>query len=267
MEQLPKDSQEREQRPLIACATHPAKQLRLRDSFKLLDAHRLNALRSPSEQGSMSNAERISPPSKADDAEITLGILNAVHENERITQRSMAQDLGIALGLANAYLKRCAKKGLIKVSQAPANRYAYYLTPQGFAEKGRLTAEYLSDSFRFFRNARSQCTEALYEAGTRDWNRVALYGASELAEVASLCESAGVEIVAIIDYSYTHNSFAHLPVVRSIEAAGEINALLLTTLLDPQTAYDSLAEKFSPARILVPALLRISEVSSDDFHS
>ena len=89
----------------------------------------------------MSNAERISTPGKADEAEITLGILNAVHQNERITQRSVAQELGIALGLANAYLKRCAKKGLIKVSQAPANRYAYYLTPQGFAEKSRLTAE------------------------------------------------------------------------------------------------------------------------------
>ena len=69
----------------------------------------------------MSNADRISTTGKADEAEITLGILNAIHENERITQRTVAQDLGIALGLTNAYLKRCVKKGLIKVSQAPAN--------------------------------------------------------------------------------------------------------------------------------------------------
>ena len=71
----------------------------------------------------------------------------------------MAGDLGIALGLANAYLKRCVKKGLIKVSQVPANRYAYYLTPKGFAEKSRLTAEYLSVSFNLFRDTRAQFTD------------------------------------------------------------------------------------------------------------
>ena len=210
----------------------------------------------------MSNAERISPPGKADDSEITLGILNAVHANERITQRSVAQELGIALGLANAYLKRCAKKGLIKVSQAPANRYAYYLTPQGFAEKSRLTAEYLSDSFRFFRSARNQCTEALLTASQRGWTRIALYGASELAEVASLCEAADISIVAIVDPDYGHDSFAQFPVVGSIEAVGEIDALLLTTLADPQAAYDSLIKSFPAQRVFVPSLLRISEAQS-----
>jgi DNA-binding MarR family transcriptional regulator len=89
------------------------------------------------------------------EGEITLGLLQAVHENDSLTQRSAAQDLGIALGLANAYLKRCVKKGLIKVQQVPPNRYAYYLTPQGFAEKSRLTAEYLSYSFSVFRRARA----------------------------------------------------------------------------------------------------------------
>ena len=57
-----------------------------------------------------------------------------------MTRRSLARELGIALGLANAYLKRCAKKGLIKIAQAPANRYAYYLTPQGFARKPAASA-------------------------------------------------------------------------------------------------------------------------------
>ena len=78
------------------------------------------------------------------DSEITLGVLNAVEENSRVTQRDVAKNVGIALGLTNAYLKRCIKKGLIKVQQVPANRYAYYLTPQGFAEKSRLTGEYLA---------------------------------------------------------------------------------------------------------------------------
>jgi DNA-binding MarR family transcriptional regulator len=211
----------------------------------------------------MSNAERI-PVGKADDAEITLGILNAIHENERITQRTVAQDLGIALGLTNAYLKRCVKKGLIKVSQAPANRYAYYLTPQGFSEKSRLTAEYLSDSFRFFRDARSQCTEALNEAARRGWKQIALYGASELAEVASLCEASDVEIVAIVDPAHTNSNFAHLPVVQTITEAGDIDALLLTALSNPQAAYDSLVRDYPASRVIVPGLLRISKPLVDE---
>jgi len=205
----------------------------------------------------MSTTERLTDDAR-DDSEITLGILNAVHENERITQRSVAQELGIALGLANAYLKRCAKKGLIKVSQAPANRYAYYLTPQGFAEKSRLTAEYLSDSFRFFRSARNQCTEALEYAGHRNWNRVALYGTSDLAEVATLCDVPEVEILGIVDPTYSAANFANLPVVPSVSDLDKVDALMLTVLADPQTAYDTLAGQFPAERILVPDLLRVA---------
>ena len=81
--------------------------------------------------------------------EITLGVLNSINNNSYVTQRSMSKELGIALGLTNSYLKRCVKKGLIKVQQIPANRYAYYLTPQGFSEKSRLAHEYFSQGFRF----------------------------------------------------------------------------------------------------------------------
>ena len=57
-----------------------------------------------------------------DEARITLGLLDAVGTNSSVTQRLVAGELGIALGLANAYLKRCVRKGLIKVQHVPANR-------------------------------------------------------------------------------------------------------------------------------------------------
>jgi DNA-binding MarR family transcriptional regulator len=74
---------------------------------------------------------------------IVLGVLDAVERNPSVTQRSVARDLGIALGMVNAYLKRCLKKGLIKIGQVPPRRYAYYLTPRGMSEKSRLTPSYL----------------------------------------------------------------------------------------------------------------------------
>jgi DNA-binding MarR family transcriptional regulator len=63
-----------------------------------------------------------------------LSLLNSVDDGAQ-WQRRIAEDLGIALGLVNAYLKRCIKKGLVKVRQASARRYTYYLTPRGFTEK------------------------------------------------------------------------------------------------------------------------------------
>src|SRR5262249_15874103 len=102
------------------------------------------------------------PPSLYENAEtsrIMLGLLDAVEQDRAHSQRHLASELGIALGLVNAYLKRCIKKGLVKVRQVPARRYAYYLTPQGFAEKSRLTVEYLSYSFGFFRQAKHDCSE------------------------------------------------------------------------------------------------------------
>ena len=55
---------------------------------------------------------------------IVLGLLNSVEHDGDRSQRHIAAELGIALGLVNAYLKRCVKKGLVKVQDAPARRDA-----------------------------------------------------------------------------------------------------------------------------------------------
>ena len=120
----------------------------------------------------------------SEESEITLGVLNAVHDNSNVTQRSVAKDVGIALGLTNAYLKRCIKKGLIKVRQAPANRCAYYLTPQGFSEKSRLTANYVTQGFKFFRIAKTDCIQIFQACERRGLSRVALHGLTEIAALA-----------------------------------------------------------------------------------
>ena len=85
--------------------------------------------------------------------QLTLELLEAIDLNDDISQRHLAQEMGVALGLANSYLKRCVKKGWIKITTAPANRYLYYLTPTGFAEKARLTSEFLTTSLTLFRQS------------------------------------------------------------------------------------------------------------------
>ena len=55
--------------------------------------------------------------SDAADPENMLGLLTSIKRGSGIIQRKLAGDLGMALGLANAYLRRCVRKGLIKMSQ------------------------------------------------------------------------------------------------------------------------------------------------------
>lgn len=192
------------------------------------------------------------------EAEITLGLLNAVHENSDLTQRSASHELGIALGLTNAYLKRCIKKGFIKVNQVPANRYAYYLTPKGFSEKTRLTAEYLSSSFGFFRKARNQCSEMLETCAAAGWRHVALAGTGDLCEVMTLCAADfPVELVGILDERFQSDQFSELAVVSKPTALGNFDAVIVTDLSEPQATYDALTRDISPAHVLTPPLLKV----------
>ncbi len=212
--------------------------------------------------------QRESAP-KAEDPSVMLGLLSAVERDSAVTQRHLASELGIALGLANAYLKRCAKKGLIKMRQAPLNRYAYYLTPRGFAEKSRLTAEYLTISFDFFRRARHDCAALLEGCAARGWRRVALMGAGELAEIAALgAAEAGVTIVAVID-AQAGGSCAGRPVVRDLAAAlalgGDrpLDAIIITDTRAPQASFDAMImamsrHGFGEDHILAPQLLHIT---------
>ena len=193
------------------------------------------------------------------ETEITLGLLSAVADNNAVTQRSVAKELGIALGLANAYLKRCIAKGYIKVTHAPANRYAYYLTPQGFMEKSRLTARYLSISFNFFREARGQCAQVFETCAQRGWKRVALWGASDLVEIAVLCAAEyPVEPVGIVSVGAGAHANSDLPVVERLEALGAVDAVVITDLEYPQAAFEAVVVIMPRERVLTPPFLNVS---------
>jgi DNA-binding MarR family transcriptional regulator len=205
---------------------------------------------------------KTTPNDMNNEARITLGLLNVVDGNSSASQRSMASSLGIALGLANAYLKRCVKKGLIKVAQAPANRYAYYLTPQGFSEKSRLTAEFLSQSFNLFRHARAEGAELLGQCQTQGWNRVALYGLSDLSEIMTLSvRGFNIELVAIVDRNADGDQFAGLPVSHTLPAPQDVDAVIICDISDPQTAYDEACAKFPAEKVLVYEFLGVSKAN------
>jgi len=192
---------------------------------------------------------------------IVLGLLSSVESDGARSQRHIAAELGIALGLVNAYLKRCIKKGLVKVGNAPARRYAYYLTPQGFAEKSRLTVRYLSDSFSFFRLAKSDCARVLDQAKAKGFSRVVLAGQSDLAEIAILCAvEAGIVIVALVDPAGEVARFVGVNVFRSYDELKEaFDAVIITDVAHAGASYDAAVAVCDAERVLAPGLLGLRE--------
>jgi hypothetical protein len=196
--------------------------------------------------------------SDSENSQIVLNLLESIGRNGESSQRVRASEFGIALGLVNSYIRYCVRKGYIKVKRIPAQRYIYFLTPKGFAEKSRLTVLLLSNSLAFFRQARADCSEVLKTAEARGWKRVVLAGASELAEISTLCAmETGITVTAVVDADFAHRRFIDLPVVRDFAAAGAFDGIIVTDRFAPQDKFSAAVTACGAERVLAPSLLGI----------
>lgn len=187
----------------------------------------------------------------------TLAILEAIEREKAVTQRRLAKRLGVALGLTNSYLKRCVRKGLIKIRYGPANRYLYYLTPKGFAEKSRLTAQYLAYSFEFYRHAGDSMSDAFAYCAERAWTRALLAGVSELAEIGFLrAQEFPIEIIGTYDPTSRVRSFLGRPVWRRIQNAHRADACIFTALELQDGLSETVSRSFDSERFVVPGIVR-----------
>jgi DNA-binding MarR family transcriptional regulator len=190
--------------------------------------------------------------------QLTLELLDAVGKKNDLSQRHLAGEMGVALGLANSYLKRCIRKGWIKINSAPANRYLYYLTPKGFAEKSRLTAKYLAYSLQFYRKAGESCLRVFAQCQANGWKRIVLCGTSDLAEIAALrAQEAQIEVIGIYDPQSESRRLAGRPIWRRFEELPAFDVCVLTDLNAPLRAFEQLRLKLERGRILVPDILHL----------
>ena len=113
-------------------------------------------------------------------------ILVEIDRNPSISQRQLSANLGVSIGIVNWHMKRFVKKGLVKLQKTPVRRYLYYLTPVGFAEKAKLTSDYLKSSFDIFRQGRLQYEALFGMCSASHWENVILLGDSELVELACI---------------------------------------------------------------------------------
>lgn len=200
-------------------------------------------------------------PESKFESRLTLALLMAVQRNSAASQRQLAGELGVALGLANAYIRRCIHKGYVKVTHAPANRYFYYLTPHGFTEKARLSAEYLTQSFHFFRSARAQCEAVLEQANSAGFNRLGLVGISDLTEIMVLCAAEYPQtLVAIDDRDTSRSSLGGIPVVNGADAMGDVDAVVITAFEEAETLYRDQVRRLGASRVLAPKMLGLADL-------
>ena len=196
-------------------------------------------------------------------------ILVEIDRDPSISQRQLSDNLGVSIGIVNWHMKRFVTKGLVKLQKAPVRRYLYYLTPAGFAEKARLTAEYLRVSFNIFRRGRLQYEALFGICAASHWENVIFLGDSELVELADIARSRtdGVQVRCILDPMSTRDRRGKLPVHASVPGAmrefpNRRADALIGTHFDLRVAecYDLEAIReelgLDPSRFLVPAFLQ-----------
>ncbi len=154
------------------------------------------------------NKPSASPPQPESGQYRSLQILDELSNNDSLTQRDLSQRLGIALGLVNSYVKNLVAKGYITVKNIPPKRYAYYLTPKGFAEKTRLAYDLLQDYTRIYREAKNNYRQLFFELERAGAKRVVFAGADEVAEFAYITlQETKLELAGVVDPDKTEETF------------------------------------------------------------
>lgn len=198
---------------------------------------------------------------RAGEALRDLQALEVLEQHPEITQRDLAQRLGIAVGLTNACLRKMARKGLIKVRRINGRSIAYHLTPAGFAAKARLSVEFTEYTIGFYRHAKQTVSETLGALQALGVTRIVVVGATDLAEIVSICSPAyGIEIVAIVDGTaegQERSILGRKTVPMDVMPAGGFDALVIADSATYENEVDLLRDLAGGRCVVWPAEGRI----------
>lgn len=127
-------------------------------------------------------------------------LLSEIEKSPHLSQRTLSKRLGIALGLTNLCIKRLVKKGYIKISNVDNRRINYLITPEGIAEKTRLSYEYLKSTISFFGKVRKIIVKDFQKLEAEGHRKLVFYGAGEEAEIAYISlHQTDLSLVGVVD--------------------------------------------------------------------
>lgn len=183
----------------------------------------------------------------------SLQILEEIGNTHSPSQRYLARKLNISLGLANSFVKRLAKKGYLKITTIPRNRVKYILTPQGFAEKSRLTYEFIQHSLNLYKEALKKFEGLLKELEKRSVKKVVFYGASELAEVTFISlKTTNIRLVGVVDDVKKGTRLLDFTIRSTSELKDlEFDSIILTALESQEHIVKKLMENNIPQEKII----------------
>lgn len=187
-----------------------------------------------------------------------------------MSQRRLSNRLGIALGVTNILLKSLVKSGYIRIVRVNWRRWFYIRTPAGITRKVQLTiafTERFLDQYRRVRELLRQDLEALTFGAEA---KIAIYGTTELAELAFLAtKDLGITDVDIIGEESSGRRFLGMPVLSldSIDSS-KYGKILVAYPSDVEAKCGELRSNGVPPHLIMPLLMNqqftLSEVGQQE---
>ncbi len=164
-----------------------------------------------------------------------LKILEHVEDRPELPRRVAASKLGVSVKLAHKLLSGLVERGWLHVRKENSRQWRYFLTPQGVAEKARLTREFIEFSFEFYREARRRSARVCRDLSEDGVRRVALLGLGELAEIAYLgVQEWDLHLDEVFDDAQAGRAFFGCRVQPIEQAANAQAERIIVTAFDPE---------------------------------
>ncbi len=123
-------------------------------------------------------------------SELQFRVLRLLESNPHLSQRELSKSLGVSLGGINYCLNALIAEGSIKIKNFKTNHnkwvYAYFLTPQGIAEKTALTSGFLKRKMQEYQQLKAEIEVLSHELTLHEVKGSQL--ALEVDQLASVAE-------------------------------------------------------------------------------
>jgi DNA-binding MarR family transcriptional regulator len=195
-----------------------------------------------------------------------LDLIVALEHDAEVSQQRLSKKMGIAVGLVNILMKRAVSRGLIKMKQIPTRRYAYYLTPKGFAEKTKLVSDYFDSSLGLYRRLRVDYRELFSDLVNKGIKDITLIGDVDIAELAIMASfDHAIRITTLINVNENKSFVASIPITQSINK--DFNGVyVICNARKPQSCFDDLCKVVAHDRIFFPSsfFIHAEDKTEDD---
>ena len=119
---------------------------------------------------------------------------------------------------------------------------------------GLLSINFLISSLNFYRKARNECNEIIYQFEKKGIKNIVLSDKNELAEIFILSAlDTNVKIVCLLG---SNSTYLGIPVYKTMPKRIKIESVVITSMSSVDERYKYISKYISPSKIVVPKILQ-----------